>query len=121
MQAQTDGTGLCLVFPILREHHPWSAETGGLAYRSTNLTGPTTVVKFGGQQQIIVISNRSLSSPVAARLPSLNMPPKHPATSPAMLPSIAKKTRKSLTLEVKLDIIHRHEARKLIALLTTMV
>ncbi|MPC69120.1 CENPB DNA-binding domain-containing protein 1 [Portunus trituberculatus] len=37
------------------------------------------------------------------------MPPKHPATSPAMSPSVAKKTRKSLTLEVKLDIIHRHE------------
>ncbi|MPC14181.1 hypothetical protein E2C01_006938 [Portunus trituberculatus] len=33
------------------------------------------------------------------------MPPK----CPAMLPSFAKKTRKSLTLEVKLDIIHRHE------------
>ncbi|MPC09256.1 hypothetical protein E2C01_001859 [Portunus trituberculatus] len=32
-----------------------------------------------------------------------------PATSPAMSPSIAKKTRKSLTLKVKLDIIHRHE------------
>ncbi|MPC17217.1 hypothetical protein E2C01_010065 [Portunus trituberculatus] len=41
----------------------------------------------------------------AARLPSLNLPPKHPAMSL----SIAKKTRKSLTLEVKLDIIHRHE------------
>ncbi|MPC31483.1 hypothetical protein E2C01_024773 [Portunus trituberculatus] len=26
-----------------------------------------------------------------------------------MSPSVAKKTRKSLTLEVKLDIIHRHE------------
>ncbi|MPC83245.1 CENPB DNA-binding domain-containing protein 1 [Portunus trituberculatus] len=37
------------------------------------------------------------------------MPPKRPATSPAMLPSVAKKTRKSLTLEAKLDIIHRHE------------
>ncbi|MPC60009.1 hypothetical protein E2C01_054044 [Portunus trituberculatus] len=33
------------------------------------------------------------------------MPPKHPAMSP----SIAKKTRKSFTLEVKLDIIHRRE------------
>ncbi|MPC60393.1 hypothetical protein E2C01_054437 [Portunus trituberculatus] len=28
---------------------------------------------------------------------------------PAMSPSVAKKTRKSLTLEVKLDIIRRHE------------
>ncbi|MPC55604.1 hypothetical protein E2C01_049546 [Portunus trituberculatus] len=37
------------------------------------------------------------------------MPPKHPASSPAMSPTIAKKTMKSLTLEVKLDIIHRHE------------
>ncbi|MPC74683.1 CENPB DNA-binding domain-containing protein 1 [Portunus trituberculatus] len=37
------------------------------------------------------------------------MPPKHLATSPAMFPSIAKKTRKSLTDEVKVDIIHRHE------------
>ncbi|MPD03009.1 hypothetical protein E2C01_098622 [Portunus trituberculatus] len=27
---------------------------------------------------------------------------------PAMWPSIPKKTRKSLTLKVKLDIIHRH-------------
>ncbi|MPC89953.1 hypothetical protein E2C01_084918 [Portunus trituberculatus] len=31
-----------------------------------------------------------------------------PSKRPAMSPSIAK-TRKSLTLEVKLDIIHRHE------------
>ncbi|MPD06296.1 hypothetical protein E2C01_102101 [Portunus trituberculatus] len=37
------------------------------------------------------------------------MPPKCPATSPAMSHRIAKKTRKSLTLEVKLDNIHRHE------------
>ncbi|MPC75342.1 hypothetical protein E2C01_069728 [Portunus trituberculatus] len=44
----------------------------------------------------------------AARLPLLNLPPKYPA----MLPSVAKKTRKSLTLEVKLDIIHRHERRE---------
>ncbi|MPD04527.1 hypothetical protein E2C01_100221 [Portunus trituberculatus] len=40
------------------------------------------------------------------------MTPKRPATSHAMLPSIAKKTKKSLTLEVKLDIIHRHERGK---------
>ncbi|MPC66027.1 hypothetical protein E2C01_060169 [Portunus trituberculatus] len=33
------------------------------------------------------------------------MPPKRPAMSS----SVAKKTRKSLTLKVKLDIIHRHE------------
>ncbi|MPC32337.1 hypothetical protein E2C01_025647 [Portunus trituberculatus] len=38
------------------------------------------------------------------------MPPKRPATSPAMSPSIAKKTRKSLTLEEKLNIIHRYES-----------
>ena len=37
------------------------------------------------------------------------MPPKRPATSPAKSPSVSKKTRKSLTLEAKLDIIHRHE------------
>ncbi|MPC45295.1 hypothetical protein E2C01_038990 [Portunus trituberculatus] len=37
------------------------------------------------------------------------MPPKHPTTSPAMSPSVAKKTRKSLTHEVNLDIIHRHK------------
>ncbi|MPC18009.1 hypothetical protein E2C01_010881 [Portunus trituberculatus] len=49
------------------------------------------------------------------------MPPKCPATSSAMSPSVAKKTRKSLTHEVKLDIIQRHEARKLIALLTTIL
>ncbi|MPC53944.1 hypothetical protein E2C01_047847 [Portunus trituberculatus] len=35
------------------------------------------------------------------------MSPKRPATSPATSPSVAKKTRKPLTLEVKLDIIHR--------------
>ncbi|MPC75723.1 CENPB DNA-binding domain-containing protein 1 [Portunus trituberculatus] len=40
------------------------------------------------------------------------MPPKCTVTSPAMSPSVAKKTRKSLTLEVKLDIIHRHERGK---------
>ncbi|MPC91220.1 hypothetical protein E2C01_086241 [Portunus trituberculatus] len=34
------------------------------------------------------------------------MPPKCPATSPTMLRSIAKKKRKSLTLEVKLDIYY---------------
>ena len=33
------------------------------------------------------------------------MPPKRPAKSP----SVPKKTRKSLTLEANLDIIHRHE------------
>ncbi|MPC25673.1 hypothetical protein E2C01_018797 [Portunus trituberculatus] len=37
------------------------------------------------------------------------MPPKCPAISPAMLPSVAKKTRKSLTLKVKLDTIQRHK------------
>ncbi|MPC32780.1 CENPB DNA-binding domain-containing protein 1 [Portunus trituberculatus] len=36
------------------------------------------------------------------------MLPKRPATSPTMSPSVAK-TRKSLTHEVKLDIIHRYE------------
>ncbi|MPC71107.1 hypothetical protein E2C01_065376 [Portunus trituberculatus] len=46
-----------------------------------------------GQLQIV--------RPAPARLPSLNMPPKRPAMSPG----IAKKIRKSLTLEVKLDII----------------
>ncbi|MPC58051.1 CENPB DNA-binding domain-containing protein 1 [Portunus trituberculatus] len=37
------------------------------------------------------------------------MPPKRPATSPAMSSTVAKKTRKSLILKVKQDIIHRHE------------
>ncbi|MPC49124.1 CENPB DNA-binding domain-containing protein 1 [Portunus trituberculatus] len=37
------------------------------------------------------------------------MQPKHPATSPIISPNVAKKTWKSVTLEVKLDIIHRHE------------
>ncbi|MPC19331.1 CENPB DNA-binding domain-containing protein 1 [Portunus trituberculatus] len=37
------------------------------------------------------------------------MPPKRPTTSLAMLTSIAKKTGKPLTLELKLDIIHRHK------------
>ncbi|MPC57991.1 hypothetical protein E2C01_051983 [Portunus trituberculatus] len=48
---------------------------------------------------------KTITASAAARLPFLNMPPKHPA----MLHSITKKKRKSLTLEVKLDIIHRHE------------
>ncbi|MPD01338.1 hypothetical protein E2C01_096859 [Portunus trituberculatus] len=55
---------------------------------------------------------KTITASAAARLPLLNMPPKCPATSPAMLPSVAKKTRKSLTHEVKLDIIHRHERRE---------
>ncbi|MPC98895.1 hypothetical protein E2C01_094281 [Portunus trituberculatus] len=38
----------------------------------------------------------------------LNLPPKRSA----MWPSVSKKTRKSLTLEVKLDIIHRHERQE---------
>ncbi|MPC40364.1 hypothetical protein E2C01_033920 [Portunus trituberculatus] len=37
------------------------------------------------------------------------MPPKRPATSPAMSPSVARKTSKSLTHKVKLDIMHRHK------------
>ncbi|MPC26616.1 hypothetical protein E2C01_019761 [Portunus trituberculatus] len=54
----------------------------------------------------------------AARLHSLNLPPKRPA----MWPRVPKKTRKSLTLEVKLNIIHRHErGDKTIALLTTIL
>ncbi|MPC34965.1 hypothetical protein E2C01_028370 [Portunus trituberculatus] len=40
------------------------------------------------------------------------MPQKHPATSPAMSPSVAKKKRKTLPHEVKLDIIHRHDRGK---------
>ncbi|MPD03076.1 hypothetical protein E2C01_098694 [Portunus trituberculatus] len=51
-------------------------------------------------------SSKQKQGPVPARHLTLNMPPKCPATSPAMSLSIAKKTRKSLTLEVKLDIIH---------------
>ncbi|MPC68398.1 hypothetical protein E2C01_062598 [Portunus trituberculatus] len=43
--------------------------------------------------------------PAPARHLVLNNPPKRPAMSP----SIAKKKWKSLTLEVKLDIINRHE------------
>ncbi|MPC98102.1 hypothetical protein E2C01_093454 [Portunus trituberculatus] len=37
-----------------------------------------------------------------------------------MSPSVAKKTRKSLILEVKLDYSQTREVRKLIALLPTM-
>ncbi|MPD02071.1 Vacuolar protein sorting-associated protein 45 [Portunus trituberculatus] len=51
---------------------------------------------------------KTITASAAARLPLLYMPPKRPAISP----SVAKKTRKSLTLEVKLDIIHRHERVK---------
>ncbi|MPC22929.1 hypothetical protein E2C01_015958 [Portunus trituberculatus] len=51
---------------------------------------------------------KTITASAAARLLSLNLPPKRPA----MLPSITKKTRKSLTLEVKLDIIHRHERQE---------
>ncbi|MPD01244.1 hypothetical protein E2C01_096763 [Portunus trituberculatus] len=40
---------------------------------------------------------------------SHSMPPRRPTTSLAMSPCFAKKPRKSLTLEVKLDIIPRHE------------
>ncbi|MPC87938.1 CENPB DNA-binding domain-containing protein 1 [Portunus trituberculatus] len=40
------------------------------------------------------------------------MTQKRPATNPSMLPSITKKTRKSLTREVKVDIIHRYERGK---------
>ncbi|MPC96004.1 hypothetical protein E2C01_091238 [Portunus trituberculatus] len=68
-----------------------------------------------------VLSSKQKQDPAPVRHLTLNMPPKHPATNPAMSPSVAKKTRKSLTLEVKLDIIHRHEARKLIALLATIL
>ncbi|MPC78395.1 hypothetical protein E2C01_072880 [Portunus trituberculatus] len=56
-----------------------------------------------------VVKNNN--SPAAVHLPLLNVPPKCSATSPAMSPSVAK-TRKSLTLEVKLDIILRHERRE---------
>ncbi|MPC45606.1 hypothetical protein E2C01_039309 [Portunus trituberculatus] len=51
---------------------------------------------------------KTITASAAARLPSLNMPPKHPAMSL----SIAQKTKKCLTLKVKLDIIHRHERRE---------
>ncbi|MPC28609.1 hypothetical protein E2C01_021817 [Portunus trituberculatus] len=77
----------------------------------------------GGYKQVwlmAVLSGISEQGPTVARHLTLNMPPKHPATSPAMSPSVAKKTRKSLTLEVKRDIIQTREARKLIALLATM-
>ncbi|MPC27254.1 hypothetical protein E2C01_020422 [Portunus trituberculatus] len=51
---------------------------------------------------------KTITASAAACLPSLKMPPKRPATSPAMSPSVAK-TRKSLTLKVKLDVIHRYK------------
>ncbi|MPC09755.1 hypothetical protein E2C01_002376 [Portunus trituberculatus] len=51
-------------------------------------------------------SSKHKQGPTPARHLTLNIPPKRPATSPAMSP---KKKRKSFTLEVKLDIIHRHE------------
>ncbi|MPC70266.1 hypothetical protein E2C01_064508 [Portunus trituberculatus] len=54
------------------------------------------------------LSSKQKQGPAPARHLTLNMPPKRPATSPAMSPSVAKKKKKSLTLEVKLDIIHRH-------------
>ncbi|MPC10398.1 hypothetical protein E2C01_003031 [Portunus trituberculatus] len=50
----------------------------------------------------LVQNNNSVSSSSS----SLTL---HATKRPAMLPSVAKKTRKSLTLEVKLHIIHRHE------------
>ncbi|MPC48393.1 hypothetical protein E2C01_042165 [Portunus trituberculatus] len=61
---------------------------------------------------------QNITASAAAHLPSLNLPPK----CPAMWPSVPKKTRKSFTLEVKLDIIHRHErSEKTIALLATIL
>ncbi|MPC26959.1 hypothetical protein E2C01_020110 [Portunus trituberculatus] len=51
------------------------------------------------------LSSNQKQDPAPAHHLTLNMPPK----CPAMSFNIAKKTRKSLTLEVKLDIIHRHE------------
>ncbi|MPC59106.1 hypothetical protein E2C01_053123 [Portunus trituberculatus] len=54
----------------------------------------------------------------ASRLPSLNLPPK----CPVMWPSVPKTTRKSLTLKMKLDIIHRHKrGKKTIAMLATIL
>ncbi|MPC97693.1 hypothetical protein E2C01_093019 [Portunus trituberculatus] len=50
----------------------------------------------------------NITASATARLPSLNLPPKRPA----MWSSIPKKTRKSLNLKVKVDIIHRHERRE---------
>ncbi|MPC96984.1 hypothetical protein E2C01_092270 [Portunus trituberculatus] len=61
---------------------------------------------------------QNITALAAAPLPSLNLPPKRPA----MWPSLPKKTRISLTLEMKLDIIHRHErGDKTIALLATIL
>ncbi|MPC45752.1 CENPB DNA-binding domain-containing protein 1 [Portunus trituberculatus] len=54
------------------------------------------------------LSSKQKQGTALARHLTLNTPPKRPATSPVMSPSIVK-TRKSLTLEVKLDIIHRHK------------
>ncbi|MPC70630.1 hypothetical protein E2C01_064884 [Portunus trituberculatus] len=45
-------------------------------------------------------SSKQKQGPAPAHHLTLNMPPKRPATSPVMLPSIAKKKRKSLTLEI---------------------
>ncbi|MPC90145.1 hypothetical protein E2C01_085117 [Portunus trituberculatus] len=58
----------------------------------------------------LLVQNKN--GPAPAHHLTLNMPPKCPTTSPTMLPSVAKKKRKSLTLEVKLDITHRHERRE---------
>ncbi|MPC34189.1 hypothetical protein E2C01_027570 [Portunus trituberculatus] len=46
------------------------------------------------------LSSKQKPGPAPAHHLMFNMPPKRPPTSPAMPPSIAKKTRKSLTLEV---------------------
>ncbi|MPC66839.1 hypothetical protein E2C01_060994 [Portunus trituberculatus] len=51
---------------------------------------------------------KTITASAAAHLPWLNLPPKRPAMSP----SIAKKTRKSLTLKVKLDFIQTQERRE---------
>ncbi|MPC81028.1 hypothetical protein E2C01_075628 [Portunus trituberculatus] len=59
---------------------------------------------------------KTITASAAARLPSLNMPPKHPAMSP----SIATKTRKSYSRSEARYYSQTREARKLIALLATM-
>ncbi|MPC39025.1 CENPB DNA-binding domain-containing protein 1 [Portunus trituberculatus] len=92
--------GRCFESPVVSRK-----PTGFLIHQRLSWTkrAPLTPLHFP------TLSSKQKQCPAPACHLTLNMPPKRPATSPAMSPSIAKKTRKSFTLEVKLDIIHRHE------------
>ncbi|MPC10861.1 hypothetical protein E2C01_003505 [Portunus trituberculatus] len=85
------------------------ASNGGGRTGSGQRMAPPWFEKQESEKSTVYFSR---ATSAAARLPSLNMPPKCPATTPAMSLSVAKTTRKSLTLKVKLDSIHRHETRE---------